>query len=166
MADDFFHRKTTNGIVYAVFPGEQLRGYLFLCFGNHLPDPFTQLRQLLSWELSGFLALAYPQSAAVRQSSSAEIDSWAGKSVTTRLGPPLTLHLALSKVSPVSPPQPMPTATPAPSFLTRLQILPCSSCRQNYRPWMGIYLLNGTRRCPKDNYGTRFPSQFYFDETL
>lgn len=39
MADDFFHRKTTNGIVYAVFPGEQLQGYLFLCFGNHLPDP-------------------------------------------------------------------------------------------------------------------------------
>ena len=43
MAVDFFHGKTRNGVVYAVFPGEQLRGYLFLCFGNHLPDPFTQL---------------------------------------------------------------------------------------------------------------------------
>ena len=43
MADDFFHKKTANGIVYAVFPGEELWGYLFLCFSNHLPDPFTQL---------------------------------------------------------------------------------------------------------------------------
>lgn len=104
MADDFFHRKTTNGIVYAVFPGEQLRGYLFLCFGNHLPDPFTQLQ-------AAFLGALWLSSTGLSPERScqavflvAEIDSWAGKSVTTRLGPPLTLHLALSKVSPVSPP--------------------------------------------------------------
>ena len=64
--------------------------------------------------------------------------------------------------------QPTPTAAPTVSFLTDniANSSPCSSCPPSYRPWMVIYLLNGTRRCQKDDYGARVPSQFYFDETL
>ena len=149
-------------------PGEQLWGYLLLCFSNHLLDPVTQL---LSCFLGSSLTFQHQLIPRAQLSGTvflvAEIDPGAGRMSLSNFVLLLSGTLHLQKCSQRQH-QPTPTATPTVSFLTDniANSSPCSSCPLSYRPWMVIYLLNGTRRCQRDNYGARVPSQFQFDETL